>query len=498
VKGKTASPPTGPPVNGPASLGTLYLEELKALARGRFAWLGAAVVLLAIGGLATVGTQDTWLDGYGIVAYGVVPLAFIPVAAVALASPRANRFVESIFTAPVPRRDWLIAKILVLFTLGAAYCLSLAPMMFVYSHFVGFPFLLRRFLLWTPGIVVASIAIGSLIGVLFIGRSIAAPAATAMGVLLAYGGLVPLQELMIAQGNGASRTGHVTLLSPAVLLKNGLQFTLVAPSVVSTVTWTWVSLVVIVAGALLLTFWTFLRTQGVETWETTRRQRWTLVAAITALVVLPVVAADTNYDTPAPRRTNAPAVRGVFGRSIASLALVPSGRPAPQRCCFGVLNRDASALAANETTHADLLVLLPVDTSQQIHDLHLAVAGEGGLDIVVEPESADLTGDRLEKHAYPGDSGPSAADGHHIVDGWVARVPVALTPTHIWDIGGMRYPLNVTATYRLADDPGSRTFSARAAIDAQVAPAIYQMGAASALLPLACFVAAYRRWRRTR
>ena len=47
---------------------TLYFEELKAMTRGRFAWLGAAVVLLAIGVLATVGTQDTWLDGYGVVA----------------------------------------------------------------------------------------------------------------------------------------------------------------------------------------------------------------------------------------------------------------------------------------------------------------------------------------------------------------------------------------------------------------------------------------------
>src|SRR5215831_4711672 len=100
-----------------SSISTLYIEELKATMRGRFAWLGAAVILLAVGGLATVGTQDTWLDGYGIVAYGVVPLAFIPVAAIAFASPRANRFEESVFTSPVDRRDWLIAKILGLITL---------------------------------------------------------------------------------------------------------------------------------------------------------------------------------------------------------------------------------------------------------------------------------------------------------------------------------------------------------------------------------------------
>src|ERR1700693_2653280 len=106
----------------------LYVEELKATMRGRFAWLGAAVILLAVGGLATVGTQDTWLDGYGIIAYGLVPLGFIPVAAGMIASPRVNRFVECVFTAPVNRRDWLAAKFLVLVTLALAYYVALVPM----------------------------------------------------------------------------------------------------------------------------------------------------------------------------------------------------------------------------------------------------------------------------------------------------------------------------------------------------------------------------------
>ena len=253
---------------------TLYVEELKATMRGRFAWLGAAVVLLAVGGLATVGTQDAWLDGYGIIAYCLVPLGFIPLAAGAIASPRANRFVESVFTAPVERRDWLASKVLVIFTLAAAYYLALVPMMLVYAHHVGLPFLLRKFLIWTPGILVTSIAVGTLVGVLFIGRSIAAPAATGMGVLLAYAWLVPLQELMVARANGATRTGHLTLLSPAVLLKNALGFTLVAGSMPATTTMTWISLVVLTLAAFALAAWVFLRAQGVETWETTRRQRW--------------------------------------------------------------------------------------------------------------------------------------------------------------------------------------------------------------------------------
>src|SRR4029077_10813797 len=80
---------------------TLYREELAAIMRGRFAWLGAGVVLLALGGVAAAATQDSWVDAYGVIAYFLVPLAFIPLAAGIIASPRANRFVESLFTAPV-------------------------------------------------------------------------------------------------------------------------------------------------------------------------------------------------------------------------------------------------------------------------------------------------------------------------------------------------------------------------------------------------------------
>jgi len=47
---------------------------------------------------------------------------------------------------------------------------------------------------------------------------------------------------------------------------------------------------------------------------------------------------------------------------------------------------------------------------------------------------------------YPNDTGPAAADGHHVLNGWVVRIPVTLTPTNPWDIGGVRYPLRVTGT----------------------------------------------------
>ena len=485
-----------------SAIGILYVEELKATMRGRFAWLGAAVILLAVGGLATVGTQDTWLDGYGIIAYFLVPLAFIPFAAGALASPRANRFVESVFTAPVERRDWLAAKILVLFTLAAAYYVALIPMLLVYVHDVGLPHLLAKFLVWAPGILIASVAVGTLVGVLFIGRSIAAPAATGVGVLLAYAGLVPLQELMVAQANGAMRTGHLTLASPAVLLKNALGFTLVTTSMPETTMLTWISLVAVVAGAFAVATWVFLRLQGVETWETTRAQRWTLTLALVVLFFLPVVLADTNYDKAAPPTSNAPAaaaVRALFSRGGSSLALTSPGGQPPARCCSTILNRDSwPPFGTDENTRQDLLVLLPVDSSQTITDLRIQVAGDAGLQATADADALAHVAEHLETRTYANDLGPAAADGHHVVTGWMARVPVTLNPTHPWDIGGDRYPISVNATYRVEGDSQVRTLAARGAIDAQVAGAIYQMGAASAIFPLLCLGMAVARWRRTR
>jgi ABC-type transport system involved in multi-copper enzyme maturation permease subunit len=479
---------------------TIYVEELKGTLRGRFAWLGAAVVLLAVAGLATVGTQDTWLDGYGIIAYGLVPLAFIPLAAGFIAGARANRFVESVFTAPVRRGDWLAARILVLLTLAAGYYLALMPMLLVYAAHVGIPPLLHKFLIWTPGLLVVSVAIGTLIGVLFIGQSIAAPAGTGMGVLLAYAGLMPLQELMVAQANGATRTGHLTLASPAVLLKNGLGFALAVGSIPATTTWTWISLALLVVGSLWLAVWVFLRAQGVETWEATRRQRWSVALAIVALGVMPSILADTNYDKPAPRQNSAPAIRGLFARAGSSLALVEPGREAPVRCCSTILNRDdIMAMGTDENTRRDLLLLLPVDAAEQVMDLEIQLLGEDGLRVTAtDARALDHAAAHLETRTYQNDSGPADPDGRRIAIGWVARVPVVLNPTRPWDIGGNRYPLTVKATYRVAGESRPRAFSSRAAIDAQVASGIYEMGVASSIVPLFCLGAAIRRWRRTR
>jgi hypothetical protein len=274
----------------------------------------------------------------------------------------------------------------VLVTLAAAYYVALVPMVLVYIHHVGVPPLLWKLLIWAPCLLVVSIAIGALIGVLFIEQSIAAPAATGMGILLAYAGFVPLQELLVAQGNGATRTGHLTLASPAVLLKNAFGFTLAVGSIPATTARTWISLLAVVFLALALTVWIFLHAQGVETWETTRSQRWIIALAIVLFVVLPVTLADTNYDKPAPHATNAPSIQRLFARAGSSLALTQPGGQPPARCCSTILNRDEwPPLGTDEAAHRDLLILLPVDAHR--------AATLTEKDTVVLADFANTTGD---------------------------------------------------------------------------------------------------------
>jgi len=478
---------------------TLYKEELRALMRGRFAWLGAAVVLLGLGGLSAVATQDSWLDGYGVIGYFLVPICFLPLSAGTIASPRATRFVESIFTAPVDRRKCFFAKVLVLLTVALAYYLAVAPLAAVYVANVGMPFLLYMYLLWTPGILVVCIAVGTLVGVMFIGRSVAPPVATGVGIMLVYAVLTPLQELLVTRGFGATAMGHVTLVSPLVLLKNGLGFTLATSAVPETTARTWICLAILVVGSFALAAWIFLRAQGVESWEAGTRQRWIIAFGILTLVLVPIVFGDANYDKAAPAPNGAPSIPGLFLRGGGQLALVEPRGPLPATCCDTLLNRDKwPSLPTGQTTRQDLLLFLPVDVKQRLTQLDVHVVGQSGLDVRVSaPASIDLSHD-LETRVYAPGVGPADADGHRVETGWVVRIPVDLTPTLPWDIGGIRYPIDVDANYTVEGGSQPNTLKARAAVEAHVPNALAEMAVVGAVFPIFCMFAMLNRWRRTR
>ena len=223
-----------------------------------------------------------------------------------------------------------------------------------------------------------------------------------------------------------------------------------------------------------------------------------LAAAISAICVVPVLVADRNYDASAPRPNNAPAIPQLFARGTGSFALVDPGAPMPVRCCGTILNRDAWPIATDVETKQELLILLPVETDRAITNVSLRADGQAGLIVVADAGALSSGTPPLERHTYDNDVGPLAADGRHVKTGWIARVPVTVRPTRPWDIGGARYPLNVTATYSVAGETAPRTLTARTAVNAQVGTGLYEMAAAGSIIPICCFAAAFVRWRRTR
>lgn len=108
--------------------------------------------------------------------------------------------------------------------------------------------------------------------------------------------------------------------------------------------------------------------------------------SIVALVLVPGVWADATYDAPAPPMNAAPGIRGLFSRGGGLLALVAPGADIPDRCCATLLNRGQwPSLPVDRVTRQDLMLLLPVDSSLSVQDLHVQIAGQNGLGILTEP-----------------------------------------------------------------------------------------------------------------
>ncbi len=186
-------------------IATLYVEELKATMRGRFAWLGAGVFSSRSAAWRPWARRTRGSMATASSRYFLVPLAFIPLAGrrrrqSAREPVRRERVHGARRSARLARGEDLASC-----SRSRVGVLRRAPAddARLHARTSACRSCSRDFCSWTPGILLTSVAIGTLIGVLFIGRSVAAPAATGMGILLAYAGLVPLQELMVAQGNGA-------------------------------------------------------------------------------------------------------------------------------------------------------------------------------------------------------------------------------------------------------------------------------------------------------
>ena len=193
--------------------------------------------------------------------------------------------------------------------------------------------------------------------------------------------------------------------------------------------------------------------------------------------------ADTNYDAPAPPANSAPA----DPRPVRASRQQPGAGPCPAASCPRAAAARSSIATNGRHSGTDEPTRPGISSSScrwtprdRSTDLHVEIAGQNGLE--VDRGSAAAAGDgrqhlEVRRHDRTGvRPRPTATASRRA--GWRAS-PSRWIPTHPWDIGGDRYPLERhgdVSRRRRRQQP--RTFSARGAVDAQVASAIYEMGAA--------------------
>lgn len=346
-------------------MGTLWpllREEVRALPRGRWGLLAAAAWLVAVTLLVAgvLGSEGPALFSILVMMYVLPTLALAPITAGYVASDRSTRFVQSVFTAPVRRGEYLVAKLLPPLLLGALYLAATMPFHLVYAWRVGLSPLALPFLGLAAALILCLVAVGGLLGVLFTSRGTAAPTGAALA-FAAFSGLAPI-GLALAQtlSQGAVREALLRALhlSPVMLLFDaaGLHGFVVPGAPLRAA----LALALLTLGAFLLAAWVFVRHQAAETWETTRSGAALVAAALLAVALLPMAVADTAYGDPAPRVRQSGGDLGVL--------LLPRGGALEQG------PRHDDPLPLGRPLEMDVILVFGNTTSLPLLDLELASA----------------------------------------------------------------------------------------------------------------------------
>lgn len=458
-----------------ATLGRIYLEELRGLPRARFA-LGGAAALAALLTLlaALVGAQQGGVTGLGIIAYAMAPALFAGFAAAQVSGLRASRFTHSLYTTPVRQGEVLAAKVAVSLTVCALYLLATLPFVAVGGMHVGVAEELVDFFLMGAGVLVFATAFGTLLGVLFTGRSMVAPIALSVGFLVLSIFAVPYAIQLLSQPRGAdSLVLHVLHLSPHLLMADAVGLlthesghAIASPGFA-------LALVLGQSAVLLaLAWWAYAREQGVEGWEAPFARRALLATLVVAVLVSPVALASTTYTKERAEPD--------FERFLAwsddrngTAHLVAPGTPAAE-ARFGdfFAGTFEDPLLVDRANVRDILLRLPLPAGTALADVRARVEGE---DVAVEPAERDLG-----LLASP----EASADAQLGRQGPVVRIPVTLTPSEPRSLGGNYHAMTVHLTYRLDNETTPREVAIHFPVRADVAHAELQMVAAGAPLVL--------------
>lgn len=452
----------------------LLAEEIRALPRARFALAGAALVLALLTLLAAVpaSTMAGGLWAFGFVAFILVPCALAPFVAARVSGARASLFLQAVFTMPMTKARYLAAVVCASLAMGAAYLLATLPLLLVAAAHVDGA-LLWRFLAAGAAAVAWSVALGTLLGLLFTGRGVGGAVALASAFALASVlGVLYLGWVLAAQ-DGAAWAVRAAHVSPAVLAMGAgalLPFGLAPSSAARAVA----ALAAATLALLTLAAWVFLREQSVERWESPPARRVALALAVGLALLAPVAIADATY---VPRGEP---LSGGVGTSMdgAFAGLAPRGGDAREALFGGApMSRD-ERYAVGEPHLRDLVVLLPF--AADVTDVRIVLSADPRLRVepTTEWSFAALPRDemlQLGENATP-----------------LLRIPVVVTPTDPEALGWNVYEIAVNVSFTTADR-GPREGSARFPVIADVAEAPVQLALASAPLVLGCAGAAIGR-----
>lgn len=277
---------------------TLYLEDLKALGRSRFLLFGLAAWLL-VGALlgAFLGTSSYDVGIFFFYPMYVITLsAFAAFAAAQTIGPRSNHFVQAIFTAPVSKFEYLLAKFFFILTAGALYLALTMPYFILYAAIANIPGIYWDYLFVGAGLIVFGTVFGMFLGTIFTGRGTAAP--ITIGVLPIF--LVSLLFYFFNTngGNGSQSSkdfaAQLAHLSPQA---NLLEFVDRMPGFLGDQPErTLIVFASVIVGLLIVTFWAFLVHQSVEAWEGNPVSRPIIVLLGFVLLLVPAMVPAMDYE----------------------------------------------------------------------------------------------------------------------------------------------------------------------------------------------------------
>lgn len=459
----------------------VYLAELRALPKGRFSLLGAAILLLGpVLFAATVWVGVGGVHDAAMFDFVLLPTALLPMAAWRVSHARSSRFLQAVFTTPVTQAQYLLAQYLVVLTVGALYVATTLPYFAVHAAHIDLP---EGAWLWpVVGLALAAAyaALGALLGVLFTSRGSLAAVVVAFAVAIWANLAWALLSSFVRMQPGLLRSLglHAISTSPAMLLMGAFGL---APGVASEAPWraglAFVLLLLLALGGAL---WTFARAQAVETWEARGARAGVVALLLVALVASPLVIASAEYEKGGIQR----GFSWSGGGAGVTAVLAPRGAP------LTVLQQpfwEHESLPAGRAFEADLIlgIFLPPDANGTLERAEVDLRGER---VRVEGTPAVLGADDVVT-AQVGRDGPQGA---------VLRVPLTVTLLDPGNLTMERYTVNATVSYRLAGNDTVVHAYNNMLVDGEVPGVRWQMALAGAPAPLALLAGAVVRRARTR